>query len=85
MCHGRYLQRHRCDRRSRGREAQRAASTVRTLTVHDLIASGMSRRTAYRRIERGMAAKSLTIATEMVTGGNGAKQPRRVVVLTDDT
>lgn len=51
-----------------------------TLTVHDIIRlRGCSRATAYRILARGAATGSLTIATEYVTGGNGAKQRRRVV------
>lgn len=44
---------------------------------------GCSRATAYRIIAAGEAAGSLTLATETVVGGNGAKQARRVVVIPD--
>lgn len=51
-----------------------------TLTVHDIMRlRGCSRATAYRIIAAGIEAKSLTIATEYVAGGNGARQKRRVV------
>ena len=44
---------------------------------------GCSRATAYRIIRDGAAVGSLTLATQIVEGGNGAKQARRVVVIPD--
>lgn len=52
-----------------------------TLTVHDIMRlRGCSRATAYRILRDGAAAGTLTIATELVVGGNGARQMRKVVV-----
>lgn len=57
-----------------------ARNSLVTLTVHDIMRlRGCSRATAYRILRDGAAAGTLTIATEYVVGGNGARQRRRVV------
>lgn len=58
-----------------------ARNSLVTLTVHDIMRlRGCSRATAYRILRDGAAAGTLTIATELVVGGNGARQMRKVVV-----